>query len=118
MVTRIPFLLSVTWSMRLTRPLFTLAGHAFSGRDLILLAGGLFLLARSTVEIHGNLEGDEHHPAQNAGKIRASLPGVGLHIPKGYVYFATAFAVIVEPPKMRMRRRAAPLHLRDPKAAA
>ncbi len=195
MVTRILFLLSITWIMRLTRPLFTLAGHAFSGRDLILLAGGLFLLAKSTVEIHDNLEGDEHHPPERAGKIRVSLPGVvaqimlldvvfsidsvitaiglakdigvmvtaivlavivmialagrisdfvekhptlkmlalsfllligfslvgeglGLHIPKGYIYFAMAFSVFVEMLNMRMRRRAAPLHLRNPKAAA
>jgi len=57
MFTRILLLLFLTAMLRLTRPLFTLIGHAFSGRDLILIAGGLFLLAKSTFEIHDNLEG-------------------------------------------------------------
>lgn len=57
MATRILLLLFLTAMMSLTRPLFSLAGHAFSGRDLVLGAGGLFLLAKSTFEIHENLEG-------------------------------------------------------------
>lgn len=57
MVTRILLLLFLTAMLRLTRPLLTVLGHAFSGRDLILIAGGLFLLAKSTFEIHDNLEG-------------------------------------------------------------
>jgi predicted tellurium resistance membrane protein TerC len=56
MITRIGLLLSLTWIMTLTRPLFFLAGREFSGRDLILLAGGLFLLVKSTLEIHHSLE--------------------------------------------------------------
>jgi len=59
MITRILLLLFLTAMLRLTRPLFDLLGHAFSGRDLILIAGGLFLLAKSTFEIHENLEGAE-----------------------------------------------------------
>jgi predicted tellurium resistance membrane protein TerC len=59
MVSRIALLLSITWVMRLTRPLFELVGHSFSGRDLILLAGGVFLLWKATREIHDKLEGDE-----------------------------------------------------------
>lgn len=59
MLTRILLLLSITWIMRLSRPLFEVLGRGFSGRDLILLAGGLFLLAKSTLEIHSNLEGEE-----------------------------------------------------------
>ena len=59
MGTRILLLLSITWIMRLTQPLFALVGHAFSGRDLILLGGGLFLLWKSTREIHDSLEGQE-----------------------------------------------------------
>ncbi len=59
MGTRILLLLSITWIMRLTQPFFTVLGHEFSGRDLILLAGGLFLIWKSTQEIHGHLEGDE-----------------------------------------------------------
>ncbi len=67
-VTRLLLLLSVTWIMRLTEPLFTIAGHAFSGRDLILLGGGLFLIAKSTHEIHEKVEAQEHerHAVQRA----------------------------------------------------
>jgi len=57
MLTRILLLLTLTWIMTLTAPIFTLLGNAISGRDLILLAGGLFLLAKSTQEIHASLEG-------------------------------------------------------------
>ncbi|MBN2199288.1 MAG: TerC family protein [Candidatus Aminicenantes bacterium] len=56
MITRIGLLLCLTWIMTLTRPLFRIVGEELSGRDLILLAGGLFLLAKSTSEIHHNLE--------------------------------------------------------------
>ena len=59
MVMRILLLLSLTWIMRLTRPFFAVFGHPFSGRDLILLGGGLFLLWKSTREIHDKLEGEE-----------------------------------------------------------
>jgi predicted tellurium resistance membrane protein TerC len=61
MVTRILLLFSLTWLARLTSPLFAVFGHEVSGRDLILLAGGLFLLAKATFEIHDKLEGDEGH---------------------------------------------------------
>lgn len=60
MVMRIGLLFSITFIMRLTRPLFEVMGQAFSGRDLILAGGGLFLLAKATLEIHGNLEGETH----------------------------------------------------------
>jgi predicted tellurium resistance membrane protein TerC len=56
MFMRILLLLTITWIMRLTQPLFQILRHAFSGRDLILLAGGLFLFGKSTYEIHHNLE--------------------------------------------------------------
>jgi predicted tellurium resistance membrane protein TerC len=59
MVMRIGLLLSLTWIMRLTEPLFTVLRQEISGRDLILIAGGLFLLAKSTHEIHQKIEGDE-----------------------------------------------------------
>jgi predicted tellurium resistance membrane protein TerC len=59
MGTRILLLFSLSWVARLTRPLFVLFGHELSGRDLILILGGLFLLAKATHEIHGRLEGDE-----------------------------------------------------------
>src|SRR3954469_6146553 len=65
MLTRVALLFSIVWLTRLTRPLVTvpLLGNEFSGRDLILLAGGLFLLAKSVLEIHETLEGaeNEHH---------------------------------------------------------
>jgi predicted tellurium resistance membrane protein TerC len=63
MITRILLLFSLSWVMRLTEPLFTVDAfsHAVSGRDLILLGGGLFLLAKSTHEIHSKLEGAEGH---------------------------------------------------------
>jgi predicted tellurium resistance membrane protein TerC len=57
MMMRILLLLGITWVMGLTKPLFTLASQVFSGRDLILLGGGLFLIVKATHEIHGQLEG-------------------------------------------------------------
>jgi len=60
MGTRILLLLLITWIMRLEASLFTLFHFDFSGRDLILIGGGLFLLAKATLEIHASLEGDEH----------------------------------------------------------
>src|ERR1051325_2950055 len=59
MVMRVLLLLSLTWVMGLTRPLFTLLGFDVSGRAVILIAGGLFLLTKSTHEIHNNLEGED-----------------------------------------------------------
>jgi predicted tellurium resistance membrane protein TerC len=180
MLTRIALLFSVVWLTRLTRPWLQIAGRGFSGRDLVLLAGGLFLLGKSVLEIHQTLEG--HSPearrqrlhggfaavvAQIAlidivfsldsvftavGLVRelavmvaaivvailvmmavsrsigafitrhptikmlalsfllligVALVGEGLHfeIPKGYLYFAMAFAFGVELINMRVRRR-------------
>ncbi|MCC9075315.1 TerC family protein [Litorilinea aerophila] len=62
-VTRILLLLTITWIMRLTYPLFSLLGNDLSGRDLILLLGGLFLIGKSTFEIHEKLEAVEHGSA-------------------------------------------------------
>lgn len=181
MLTRILFLLSITWIMRLTRPLFHVAGRAFSGRELILIAGGLFLLAKSTHEIHDKLEGGGADPRTKrvtsfggviltialldivfsidsvitavgmtewvgvmiaaiviavgvmmalSGPISSFVhrhptikmlalsfllligvtlvaDGLGRHIPKGYVYFAMAFSVLVEMLNLRVRKRAA-----------
>ena len=61
MVMRILLLLSIAWIVRLTKPLFEVFGQGISGRDLILIGGGLFLLAKSTHEIHARLEGEEGH---------------------------------------------------------
>ncbi len=181
MITRIALLFSITLIMRLTHPWFTVFGHGISGRDLILIVGGLFLLAKSTFEIHDNLEGGHTHDDAGssaraatfggvivqiglldivfsldsvitavgladqlavmvaaiviavgvmmslAGKISAFVEdhptikilalsfllligfslvgeGFGLHIPKGYIYFAMAFSTLVELLNMRLRK--------------
>ena len=189
-VTRVLLLLSIAWIVRLTRPLFTVLGHGVSGRDLILLAGGLFLIAKATYEIHSKLEGEEHD-AGGPGRVARSLAsvvgqimlidivfsldsvitavgmvdevaimiganvvalgvmlaaagpisnfvdrhptvkmlalsflvligtnlvaeGAGVHIPKGYTYFAMAFAVLVEMLNLKLRQRAAAVRLHQP----
>lgn len=66
MITRILLLLSLAWVMTLTQPLFTLLEEEISGRDLILIVGGLFLLAKSAHEIHNSLEGEEESGASAA----------------------------------------------------
>jgi predicted tellurium resistance membrane protein TerC len=188
MGTRLLLLTLLAWIVGLTRPLFAVFGQEVSGRDLILLGGGLFLLAKSVHEIHGKLEGEEGH---REGRTRASFAsvivqillldivfsldsvitavgmvqdlavmgtavvlavlvmlwaaepiaafvnrhptvkmlalsfllligttlvaeGVHFHIPKGYVYFAMGFAVLVEMLNLRLRRRTEPVHLREP----
>src|SRR6185369_10610411 len=60
LITRIALLCSLAWMVKLTAPLFEVFNFAVSGRDLILLGGGLFLLVKSTMEIHEKLEGNEH----------------------------------------------------------
>ena len=186
MVTRILLLFSIAWLTRLTTPIFSLFSHDFSGRDLILIAGGLFLLGKSTFEIHERLEGEEGHGDKKvavslAGVIFqimlldivfsldsvitavgmvnevaimitavviavaimlfASAPisefvndrptlkilalsfllligfslvsdGLGLHIPKGYIYFAMGFSVFVEVINLQVRARTEPVQLR------
>ncbi len=74
MGTRIALLLSLAWVMGLTAPLFTALGQEISGRDLILVGGGLFLLWKSTHEIHASLEGGEEQPS--AGAAGASFASV------------------------------------------
>jgi predicted tellurium resistance membrane protein TerC len=59
LITRIALLACIAWLAKLTSPLFAVFGHGVSGRDLILLTGGLFLIAKSTFEIHEKLEGEE-----------------------------------------------------------
>ena len=77
-VTRILLLLSIAWIVRLTTPLFRLVGIDFTGRSLILLVGGLFLIAKATFEIHGKLEGsDEQAEGRN---VASSLVAVVVQI--------------------------------------
>jgi predicted tellurium resistance membrane protein TerC len=70
-ITRVLLLLSLTWVMSLTTPFLTLVGFSISGRDLILIVGGLFLIFKSTREIHEKLEGDEGHSSVNV-KVKFS----------------------------------------------
>jgi len=189
LIMRVLLLFSLSWVMGLTAPLFTLpvVNHPVSGRDLILIIGGLFLIAKSTHEIHGSLEGEEGHASKKvyasfasvivqislldivfsldsvitaigmveevsimiaavvvsiiammlfAGTIGAfvqkhptvkmlalsfllligvTLLAEGFHqkIPKGYIYFAMAFSVIVEILNLRLRKKAEPVHLHN-----
>lgn len=181
MITRIMLLLSLTWVMSLTAPLFTILAQEISGRDIILIVGGLFLLYKSTNEIHEKLEGESDEKelkskkysytsaiiqilildivfsldsvitavgmASHIGVMVAAviisviimlfaaesiskfvhdhptikmlalsflvLIGVSLlaegfdqHLPKGYIYFAMAFSVIVEMLNLRLQKKA------------
>jgi len=185
---RILLLLSIVWIIRLTAPLFYILGRPISGRDLILISGGLFLLAKATIEIHERLEGEE---GRSSARVRPSFAavitqiavldivfsidsvitavgmadeiavmvtavilavgvmmfsagpvssfvnrhptvkvlalsfllligvsligeGLGMHIPKGYIYFAMSFSVFVEVINLRVRRVSAPVHLHEP----
>jgi predicted tellurium resistance membrane protein TerC len=187
---RVLLLLSLSWIIGLTEPLFSVVGKDISGRDLVLLLGGLFLIAKSTHEIHGSLEGEEGHASKKVYSSFASvivqitlldivfsldsvitavgmvnniwimiaavvisiiammlfagpiggfvqrhptvkmlalafllLIGVTLvaegfhqHIPKGYIYFAMAFSVLVEVLNIRLRKKAPPVQLHNPYA--
>ena len=191
MGTRILLLFSLSWVGRLTGALFALWGHEISGRDLILILGGVFLLFKSTHEIHNRLEGDEGEGSAKAASSFTSvlvqialldivfsldsvitavgmvdhvsvmvvavvvsvlimmlaaepisafvhrhptvkmlalsfllligtsllLEGFDYHIPKGYVYFAMGFSVFVEAINLRVRKKTAPVQLRDPYVA-
>jgi predicted tellurium resistance membrane protein TerC len=76
LIIRIGLLFSISWIMTLKDPLFSFIGHSFSGRDIILLGGGLFLICKSTLEIHHKVEGNPDHslPEEVKGKKKVS-PG-------------------------------------------
>ena len=190
MAMRILLLLLITWIMKLQSTLFTILDVDISGRDLILIGGGLFLIAKATLEIHSAVEGSEGHKGGGAvagfaavmiqigiidiifsldsvitavgmaedvevmiiavvvavivmmfsagaiGQFVEDHPtikmlalsflvligmalvaeGIDLHIPKGYIYFAMAFSVVVELLNLRVRGRGRPvaLHKRMP----
>jgi predicted tellurium resistance membrane protein TerC len=77
MIMRILLLLSLSWIIRLTAPLFTVIGQEISGRDLVLIVGGLFLLAKSTHEIHAALEGEE---GEKSRRVAPSFTAVLIQI--------------------------------------
>ncbi|MBC7898064.1 MAG: TerC family protein [Cytophagaceae bacterium] len=77
-VTRILLLLSIAWIVKLTRPLFTILDIDFSGRSIILLVGGLFLIGKATYEIHDKLEGET--TAEMQGRVVKSLTSVIIQI--------------------------------------
>jgi predicted tellurium resistance membrane protein TerC len=183
MLMRILLLLSIAWIIRLTAPLFTVFGRGVSGRDLILIGGGLFLIGKATLEIHERLEGEEgdgavrvapsfaavivqimlldivfsldsvitavgmaddvtimaaavvlavgimmfsaepisgfvnRHPTVKVLALSFLLligvsligDGLGMHVPKGYIYFAMGFSVFVEMVNMRVRKAGSPV---------
>lgn len=186
-ISRLALLFALAWIMGLTEPLFSVLGEEISWRDIILIGGGLFLIGKSTVEIHDKLEGAqgdksrvvaasfasvilqimildivfsldsiitavgmvEHVSIMAAAIIVAVIimvafagavsrfvdrhptikmlalsflvligvallgEGFGLHIPKGYIYFAMGFAVAVEMLNLRLRRAGQPVELHD-----
>lgn len=188
LVMRVILLFSLSWVMGLTEPLFTVFSQQVSGRDLILLLGGLFLIAKSTHEIHGSLEGGEGETIKKIPSSFASViiqitlldivfsldsvitaigmveqvwimisavvvsiiammlfagpignfvgrhptvkmlalsfllligvtliaEGLHQHIPKGYIYFAMAFSVLVEMLNLKLRKKADPVQLHTP----
>jgi predicted tellurium resistance membrane protein TerC len=110
LVFRVGLLFALAWVMGLTRPLFSLLGHGFSGRDLILLGGGLFLVAKSTHEIFDRLEtpqaaAEGPRPSASFGAVLVA-DGMGQHLPKGYLYFAMGFSFAVELLNLRLRHAA------------
>ena len=191
MLMRILLLLSIAWIIRLTAPLFTIFGRGVSGRDLILIGGGLFLIGKATLEIHERLEGEEGHGAVRMAPSFAAVivqimlldivfsldsvitavgmaddvtimaaavvlavaimmfsaepisafvnrhptvkvlalsfllligvsligDGLGMHVPKGYIYFAMGFSIFVEMINLRVRKAGSPVKLHQPYAA-
>jgi predicted tellurium resistance membrane protein TerC len=77
MFMRLALLFSLAWLMGLTAPFFSVFGNAISGRDLVLISGGLFLIGKSTLEIHDNLEGEE---GRKSGAMRAQFASVIVQI--------------------------------------
>jgi len=80
MISRLALLFSIVWIMRLTAPLFSILGQEFSGKDLILLFGGLFLIGKSTRELHHNLEGDDRPGASEEKSRSKTFMGIIVQI--------------------------------------
>jgi len=77
---RLALLSAITWIMRLTSPLFEIAGHGLSWRDLILIGGGLFLLVKGTQEIHARIEGEAEEGKDGSGSRGVSFAGTIIQI--------------------------------------
>jgi predicted tellurium resistance membrane protein TerC len=90
MISRICLLLMVTWIMLLKEPLFAILGNGLSGRDLILIGGGLFLLVKSTLEIHGQLEGKV-----GRGAVRVSSSYVGILVQIAFLDIVFSFDSVI-----------------------
>jgi len=80
LVLRVGMLFGITWIIQLTEPLFTVFEMGFTGRDLVLLAGGLFLLAKSTSEIHHKMEGEDHQEKEEKGSVRRGFTSIIIQI--------------------------------------
>lgn len=91
LIIRVAMLLGITWIMSLTTPLFSLASNDFSVKDLLLLAGGLFLIAKSTLEMHGDITGKESH--EKDIKVKSSF--VGAIIQVALIDFVFSFDSII-----------------------
>ena len=121
LVFRIILLLGISYIVQFTQPIISIVGFELSGRDLILFFGGLFLLFKSTMEIHHKIEGtpeeisrfiNKHPTLQVLALSFLMLIGFmllveGLHfeVPKGYIYFAVFFSLAVEIINMRVRKK-------------
>ena len=94
---RIILLFSITWIVGLKEPFFTIMDHGFSGRDIVLLAGGLFLMAKSTTEIHGKVTDEEDHTKKSRTKLTlnsAILQIIGLDIIFSFDSILTAVGLV------------------------
>ena len=94
---RIILLFSITWIVGLKEPFFTIMDHGFSGRDIVLLAGGLFLMAKSTTEIHGKVTDEEDHTKKSLTKLTlnsAILQIIGLDIIFSFDSILTAVGLV------------------------
>lgn len=80
LISRLLLLFSLSWLMRLSDPWFSIFGHGFSGRDMILLVGGLFLIAKATREIHLKVEGEEELEGLHGAQKRVSLKSIMIQI--------------------------------------
>lgn len=94
---RIGLLFSISWIIGLKEPLFYIMDHGYSGRDLVLLFGGLFLMAKSTTEIHGKIKGEEDHTNPNLKKLTlnaAIIQIIGLDVVFSFDSILTAVGLV------------------------